>query len=52
MADDKKPSGGKKLSDRIRDLVEDLVDELKALLDPPRPVRVPVPVPVGGGRRR
>ena len=51
MADDKKPSnGGKKLSDRIRDLVEDVIDELKALLDPPRPVRVPVPV--GTGRRR
>ena len=50
MAEDKKPTnGGKKLSDRIRDLVQDVVDELKALLDPPQPV--PVPVPVGGRRR-
>jgi hypothetical protein len=46
---DQKPSGGKKLVDRIKDAIEGFVDDLKSLLDPPRPVRVPV---TAGGRRR
>ena len=35
--------------EKLKDFVEGFLDELKALLDPPRPVRVPVPA--GGPRR-
>lgn len=44
----KQPDRGKSLGERLRDFVDSLVDELKALVDPPRPVRVPV---TAGGRR-
>ena len=36
------PKGGKSLGERLRDFVDGFLDELKALVDPPRPVRVPV----------
>ena len=45
--DDKPSDQGKKpLGERLRDLVDAIVDELQALLDPPpQPVRVPVSGP-------
>lgn len=49
MADEKKPpeKPKKPLVERLRDLAEGFLGELEALLNPPRPVRVPI-----GPRRR
>ncbi len=50
MADstEKKPRKGP--IEKLKELVEDFVEGLQELLDPPRPVRVPVPA--AGPRRR
>lgn len=55
MADGKRDKPGKKNDGKspVRKLgewVEGFLDELRELLDPPRPV--PVPVTANGGRRR
>lgn len=55
MADGKrerpeKKSDGKSPVRKLGEWVEGFLDELRGLLDPPRPV--PVPVSVHGGRRR
>ena len=39
--DEKKPEA-KPLGERLRDLVQGLLDELQALVNPPQPVRIPV----------
>jgi hypothetical protein len=51
MAEDNKskPKKGPSPVERLKKFVEDFVDGLQELLDPPRPVRVPV---TAGGRRR
>lgn len=33
---------GKKLSERLRDFVDGVLDELQSVFNPPRPVRIPV----------
>lgn len=51
MAGDKQPE--KKQPgpvEKLKDFIDGFLDELKALIDPPRPVRVPATV--GGPRRR
>ena len=43
---DKKPETegeSKPLAERLRDLVQGILDDLQSVFDPPRPVRVPVP---------
>ena len=40
--DEKKAPEQKPLAERLRDLVQGLLDELQALVNPPQPVRIPV----------
>ena len=45
----KKKSPLEKLKEKVADFIDGFVEEVKWLVDPPRPVRVPV---TAGGRRR
>ena len=42
MAGDAKKPESKPLAERLKDLVQGLLDELQALVNPPQPVRIPV----------